>query len=270
MVGAVSENPQATWYDAVRPQRRIGGAIEVHETIASTNDRARELLDLPEGDGCVVVAEEQSAGRGRRGRTWTSPPGHNLTASVGIRPRLRARDGWQIGLAAALAARDACSGLVPVALKWPNDLMDAGDGRKVGGMLVETVVEGDRLSAAVIGIGINVNWRRDDMPPELVDGATSLIELVGSEVDRVGLLRRLLEALDLEIMLVEAGRSPRDRYRAACSTIGATVTVDAAGGMIEGRAIDIDALGSLVVETAAGKISVTSGEVASVRRVVTA
>src|SRR5687768_4088423 len=97
------------WEAASRPMRRIGHTIEAHASIGSTNDRARDLLALPDGDGHVVVAEEQTAGRGRRGREWVSPPGLNLLVSVALRPDLAAQDAWQLGLAAALAAADACS-----------------------------------------------------------------------------------------------------------------------------------------------------------------
>ncbi|MGH2402691.1 MAG: biotin--[acetyl-CoA-carboxylase] ligase, partial [Candidatus Limnocylindria bacterium] len=85
------------WQRADRPRRRIGRGIEGHVTIGSTNDRARALLDEPGGEGRAVVTDEQTAGRGRRGRSWVSPPGRNLMMSVAVRPRLAAADGWQLG-----------------------------------------------------------------------------------------------------------------------------------------------------------------------------
>jgi BirA family biotin operon repressor/biotin-[acetyl-CoA-carboxylase] ligase len=242
------------------PGRRIGHRVETHASIGSTSDRARDLLESPGGAGVAVVAEEQRSGRGRRGRTWESPPGVNLTMSVAIRPRLGAADAWQLGLAAALAARDACGEIADVRLKWPNDLVGA-NGRKLGGLLVETAIDGDALAAAVIGIGINVNWRVADMPPELSVTATSLTELAGAEVDRAALLSRLLAALDAEVAEVESGSSPLARYRAACSTIGETVRVDVGGGLVVGEAIDLDEHGGLVLSTPAGQVTVTAGEV---------
>jgi BirA family transcriptional regulator, biotin operon repressor / biotin---[acetyl-CoA-carboxylase] ligase len=253
------------WSAAIRGRPRVGHAIEVHAVIGSTSDRARELLDEPGGDGAVVVAELQHAGRGRRGRAWLSPAGVNLTVSVGLRLSLGAADAWQVGLAAALAALQACRHVVPaVSLKWPNDLVV--DGRKVGGLLVETVVRGDRADAAVIGIGINVNWSRDDMPPEIGAIATSLRDVVGAPVDRVALLDRLLDALNAEVEGVVAGRSPLERYRAVCSTLGTDVRVTMPGKVVVGRASDIDATGSLVLDTAGGRVVVPTGEVEAVRR----
>jgi BirA family biotin operon repressor/biotin-[acetyl-CoA-carboxylase] ligase len=260
---------RSSWRRAADPGRRIGRAVEAHERIGSTNDRARELVLEPDGEGVAVVAEEQLAGRGRRGRTWSSPPGVNLTVSVGVRPRLGAADAWQLGLAVALAARDACAEIAPVELKWPNDLV-ARDGRKLGGVLLETGIEGDAVAMAVIGIGINVNWRGVDLPEEIRGSATSLLELSGARVDRVDLLSRLLGALDREVAGVEAGRSPLQRYRYACRTLGTEVLVDAGGERLVGRAVDLDPTGALVVDTPGGRLAVTSGEVRSVRPAVPA
>jgi len=246
------------------PGRRIGHRVETHASIGSTSDRARDLLESADGTGVAVVAEEQRAGRGRRGRTWQSPPGVNLTMSVAIRPRLAAADAWQVGLAAALGARDACAEIADVRLKWPNDLV-AADGRKLGGLLVETAIERDALASAVIGIGINVNWRVADMPADLAPTATSLTELAGRAVDRAALLSRLLAVLDAEVAAVESGSSPLARYRAACTTIGETVRVDVGTGLVVGEAVDLDDHGGLVVSTPAGLVTVSSGDVVRAR-----
>jgi BirA family biotin operon repressor/biotin-[acetyl-CoA-carboxylase] ligase len=256
--------PETPFAAAARPGRRIGHAVELHETIGSTSDRARELLHGPGGAGTAVVAELQTDGRGRRGRTWTSPAGRNLTVSVAFRPTLVASDAWRLGLAVALAARDACRTVAPVDLKWPNDLV-AHDGRKAGGLLIETMVDGDRVSAATIGIGINVNWAPAEMPAEIAGSATSLAELAGAPVDRGALLAELLDRLEAELAAIEAGRSPLDRYRAACRTLGSEVTVEVGSRTIEGEAVAIDDTGALVVKTLSGRETVTSGEVVRVR-----
>jgi BirA family transcriptional regulator, biotin operon repressor / biotin---[acetyl-CoA-carboxylase] ligase len=258
------------WADA-NSRRRIGRAIEYVPVIGSTNDRARELLVQGDADGAVVVADEQTAGRGRRGRTWQSPPGRNLYLSVALVPEIGAADAWRLGLATALAVAGACEAVARVALKWPNDVVSAGDGRKVGGLLVETIVESDRLRGAVLGIGINVNWRRSEMPPDLRERATSLADVRGASVDREELLGRLLDALETEVAAVEAELSPLERYRARCSTLGATVEVETADGVVSGRAVDLDATGALVVEDRAGVRSLVSGgEVTRVRPAVPA
>lgn len=260
--------PLTDWSAAVRARSRIGHTIEVHASIGSTNDRARELLLEVGGDGGVVLAEVQTAGRGRRGRTWLSPSGLNLTLSVALRPALSAADAWQLGLAAALATLEACRTAAPASglgLKWPNDVV-ADDGRKVAGLLLETVMTGERLTGAVVGMGINVNWHPSDMPSDIAQGATSLTSLAGAEVDRVRLLDRLLDSLDDELAGVEAGRSPLARYRSACVTLGSEVTVDIASGVVRGTAIDIDETGSLVLETEGGRTTLSAGEVTTVRR----
>jgi BirA family biotin operon repressor/biotin-[acetyl-CoA-carboxylase] ligase len=188
----------------------------------------------------------------------------NLMMSIGLRPRLDASEAWMLGPAVALAARSACAPIAAVALKWPNDLVDA-DGRKLGGLLVETTLHGDELVAAVLGIGINVNWRVADMPAELAEEGTSLGELAHREVDRAGLLGRLLSELELEVASIESGASPLDRYRAACATIGRLVTIDIGSGVVVGRAVDLDAHGALVVETADGTVTITTGDVVHAR-----
>lgn len=252
------------WQSAERAEARFGHTVEAHASIGSTNDRARELLDAGAPDGIVVVADEQVAGRGRMGRTWTSPAGVNLTLSVGLRPGLAADAAWTLGPAAALAARAACLDIAPVALKWPNDLVDR-DGRKLGGLLVEVASEADRVRHAVVGVGINVNWLPDAMPPELRASATSLAALGRKPVDRAALLRALLDALEREIGDLEAGSSPLPRYREACATLGHVVRVETPAGPIEGRAVDLDEAGALVVEASSGLVPVASGEVVRVR-----
>ena len=251
------------WTDAVDPGRRIGHTLEFVPVIDSTNDRARELLGQPRGEGTVVVADLQRAGRGRHGRSWQSPSGRNLTMSVGLRPRLTAGRAWLLSATAALAVLDAARPHARLSVKWPNDLV-AADGRKVAGILVETSMDGERLRDAVIGIGVNVNWRRDEMPDELATAATSLADLAGHEVHRVELLASLLAHLDAGLAAAETGDSPVERYRRECVTIGHDVTVQAPDGPIDGRAVAIDDLGGLVVETAIGPVTVTSGDVVRV------
>jgi BirA family biotin operon repressor/biotin-[acetyl-CoA-carboxylase] ligase len=256
------------WADAARPGARIGHEVEGHATIGSTNDRARALLAAGR-DGVAVVADEQTAGRGRHGRSWLTPPGRGLALSVGVRTALAARDGWQLALAAGLAARDACHAGEAIGLKWPNDLV-AEDGRKVGGILVETTVAGDRIASFVFGNGLNLDWPAAEMPADLVATAASLGEVLGRPVDRVELLGRLLAALQVELAAVERGRSPVERYRAACATLGRDVRVETAGRVVEGRAVGIGEHGALLVESAEGTVALDAGEVVRTRAAVPA
>jgi BirA family biotin operon repressor/biotin-[acetyl-CoA-carboxylase] ligase len=254
------------WTDAARSGRRIGHAIEAHDVIGSTNDRARELLADGGSEGVVVVADAQSAGRGRRDRRWHSPAGRSLSLSAVVRPRLAARDAWQLALAAALAVTKACEPVATTWLKWPNDVVGP-DGSKIGGILIETVIEADRVTGAVVGVGLNLDWRRDEMPAEIREAASSLSELGDAPIDRVALLDRLLEALSDELDWIEDGVSPLPRYRERCRTLGMRVTVAVGERTIDGVAVDLDVDGALIVQAGEARERVESGEVLRVRSV---
>jgi BirA family biotin operon repressor/biotin-[acetyl-CoA-carboxylase] ligase len=257
---------EASWLMAADPSRRIGRAVEYHAEIGSTNDRARQALHERGGDGLAVVADLQTAGRGRRGRSWTSPSGVNLMVSVGLRPRLEPAAAGLLGIVAALAVRDACAAVLPVfelRVKWPNDVV-AADGRKLAGLLVETSVEDGRLAEAVIGTGINVNWRRGEMPSDVAARATSLLELGGTVVDRVALLAGLLDALDGEVAALERGESPVARLAAVSALDGRRVSIDLGGERLDGRAAGISEEGLLLLDTELGRVALAIGEVISV------
>jgi BirA family transcriptional regulator, biotin operon repressor / biotin---[acetyl-CoA-carboxylase] ligase len=260
---------ESPWSSAADPSRRIGRAVEFHPQIGSTNDRAREALAEPDGDGRAVVADLQTAGRGRRGRTWVSPPGVNLAVSVGLRLQLDAAAAGLLGIAAALAVRDACAQEAPghdLQVKWPNDVVDA-DGLKLAGLLIETSLEADRLAEVVIGAGINVNWSRADMPPEVRERATSLRELAGADVDRVSLLATLLDRLDHEVRVLERGESPVARLRDHSALDGRHVTVDMGAERLDGRVAGTSDGGLLLLDTPAGRVALAIGEVVAVREV---
>ena len=257
------------WFRAADPNRRVGHSVEFWDEVGSTNDRARAALTERGGEGRAVVADRQSAGRGRLGRSWLSPAGANLLVSVAIRPdRLAPIDGWQLGAAAALAVRDAAGPWADLAIRWPNDLVTA-EGLKVAGVLLETAALGERLTEAVIGVGINLNWRRADMPREIAAAATSLAEIHGTPVDRVELLRRLLAALDHEVAAVEAGASPLERMRVASWLTGRTVEVETPAGVLTGTAVGLGTDGGLEVEGPARRTTITTGEVIRVRELAT-
>ncbi len=256
----------ADWSQAADPARRIGQAIEFHAEIESTNDRARAALSEPGGEGLAVVADLQTAGRGRRGRTWISPAGANLLFSVAWRPIIALRMAGLLGGSAALAVRDACASLVPdagLAIRWPNDVVDR-TGRKVAGLLVETALESGELAEAVIGIGINVNWLPSEMPPEIGGSATSLQALLGAPIQRVPLLGSVLDALHAEVQALERGGTPLPRLRASSWLDGRQVEVDTGTGTIAGRAAGIADDGSLLLDAEVGRLALSVGEVARV------
>jgi BirA family biotin operon repressor/biotin-[acetyl-CoA-carboxylase] ligase len=253
--------PLEDWAAAAAPDRRLGRRIEYHAEIGSTNDRARALL-APGAEGVAVVADLQTAGRGRQGRTWVSPPGVNLMVSVAIRPHIDPSLSSLLGLSVALALRVACAAFVrgSLSIRWPNDLVDEA-GRKVAGVLIETVLDDGLLAEAIIGTGINANWRRADMPSEIADTASSLIELSDGPIDRPALLARLLDELAAEVTALERGESPIARAREASSLDGRSVEVDLGEHMIAGRVAGLADDGSLLLDSPEGRVALSIGEV---------
>ena len=209
-----------------------GWRVQVLAETDSTNAVVAERARAGEPAGLVVVAESQTAGRGRLDRSWVSPPRAGLTFSVLLRPdpTLLAWQSLLGGVAVARAVREVAQ--VDAVLKWPNDVLV--DGKKLCGLLAEVPVSG----AVVLGIGLNVTTRADELPH---DGATSL-QLVGAvTVDREPLLKAVLRHL--------ARPADRGDYRALCSTIGRRVRLELPGGTaVEGVADDVDTGGRLVVD----------------------
>ena len=228
----------------------------------STNADLAALAGQGEADGLVLVADEQTAGRGRLGRTWTAPAGSALTFSVLVRPSVPpAGLGW-LPLVSGLAVVEALRELtgLPATLKWPNDVLVGP--RKLGGILTERVGGTD---AVVVGIGVNVAMTAEQLP---VPTATSLLlELAGAAVpSSTELLDALLDRLGARYRAWEDGGPPLADYRRACATLGRTVQVDLpAGGSLTGTAQDVDADGRLLVGTADGVQAVAAGDVVHVR-----
>jgi len=198
------------------------------------------------------------------GRTWLSPAGANLLLSVGLRLDLPAERAWWLAAGAALAlraaAQDAIGPNATLSVRWPNDLVTA-DGLKVAGLLIETEIEGARVATSVIGMGINVNWPRADMPSDIASGATSLVDLAGEVIDRVALLGDLLAALDVEINGIEAGTSPQVRFQSASWLTGREIEVETPAGRLAGVAGAIADNGGLVLDGPTVHTTVTVGEV---------
>ena len=225
---------------------------------ASTNADAAEAARAGAAEGVVVVADQQTAGRGRLDRTWESPPGSGLAMSAVLRPAGLPLARWPwIPLAAGIATARAVAQLRLVAqLKWPNDV--EVDGRKLAGILTERIECPDG-PAAVVGIGLNVAMTADQLP---IPAATSL-SLLGVEADRNEVLKLVLDELDRSYALLLADPSAvRDAYLAACSTVGSHVHVALPdGSTLDGEATDVDVHGQLVVD---GR-PVTAGDVVHVR-----
>jgi len=229
-------------------------------TVDSTQRVAFELAEGGAADGTVVIADTQTAGRGRRGRTWHDAPGDSVLMSVILRPRLRVADLSKLSLAAAVAVAEAIAATteLDVRLKWPNDVLVSG--RKLAGILLESRIE--REPIVVAGIGINLRQRT--FPLALADAATSIDLEGGRAVEREALLEAVLDAFDhWRALLGRAGFAPlRERWLALADTIGRVVTV----GEHAGVAVDLSTDGALVLRQEIGLQHVFAGEITDARR----
>lgn len=245
----------------------MGSAIRFTPQTGSTNEDLKAAARDGAGEGLVLTTDEQTAGRGRRGRSWVAPPGSSLLLSILLRPTwLPPADAFYLTMLAAVACAEAIEQHVPVAvdLKWPNDLQI--EGRKLGGILVETELAEQRLLWAVIGIGLNVNWDPRTVP-ELAQTATSLAAIAAiaaQPVARSSLLQSLLWRLDERYARLKHGERTRlyDDWRARLSTIGQRVRAEAHGTIREGIAETVTASGALILLDGAGvRHELTGGEV---------
>jgi BirA family biotin operon repressor/biotin-[acetyl-CoA-carboxylase] ligase len=234
----------------------------VAETGSTNADLARAARDgAPHGT--VLVADHQTAGRGRLDRTWVAPPNSALLCSILVRARpgaLAQRALWCVGLAAQAAAREVAG--VEAELKWPNDLM-VGD-RKLAGILAEVVDPSAEAPAVVVGIGLNVGW--PSAPEEVAARAVTLEELAGRPVDRADLLSALLRAL-VPLLDLWSSDAPAlfDTYRAQLATLGQTVLVTVADRQLSGEAVDVTSDGALVVQVGPERCVVAAGDVIHLR-----
>jgi len=226
---------------------------EFHDSIPSTNDRARELAGAGATD-VVVLANEQTGGRGRRGRDWAGPSG-GVYASLLVRPDRPPAHAPIFTLATAVAVVRACDPLgVDARIKWPNDVLVGvgGETRKLAGILTEMEGEAGRVAWLVAGVGVNANVDADALPA----GATSL-RAVRGDVDRAAFVRRLLEAFH---DLAADPERVLPAWRERADTLGRRVRVETPGRTAVGRARDVEFPGALVVETESGVERVHAGD----------
>jgi len=253
--------------------------------VPSTNELAVQLAErgFINSQGAIIIADSQSAGRGRLGRRWASPPGLNIYMSLLVRPPLPPlpplppRKGPLLAVAAAIAsalAIKARTGL-PVRLKWPNDLV--ANGKKIGGILLELRSDPDRILFAVAGIGINVNARRRDFPKILRESATSILIETGQKTDRASLIAAIEKEFEHWFYLLSAEKERGSAYNLKCietilrtyralsDTIGKRIAIHAEGRVFEGTAKDIDGEGRLLLSARNKVLRFTTGDVLMVR-----
>ena len=263
----VPKDLEEVWAQAVSRLGPFANGLRCFSTVTSTNTLAIRLADAGAREGTTLLADAQTAGRGRRGREWFSPPGSGVYVSVILRPSvdeaprpstsLPSRITLAAGVALAEGVR-ASTGL-PVELKWPNDLVF--ERRKLAGILAEMATTGSD-GAVVLGIGINV--RATAFPPKLAATATSLEVELGRPIDRALVLVETLAALASRYEDLLAGRFDAILTawrRLACSLPGAPIEWDGSAGVVRGYAIDIDSDGTLFARTESAIVRLVAGEV---------
>lgn len=239
----------------------------------STNRVVLELARTGEPEGVVVVADHQTAGRGRLGRVWQAPPRASLLVTVLLRPAIPVVDAHLVSIVAALAAAEACAEVCGVrpSLKWPNDLVIERDGqtRKLAGLLAESIVRGGRMDAIALGMGLNVQWPAD-LPDDLAPIATALNLEAGANVSRDDVLAAWLVCLrDRYDRLTAPGGTDAllAAYRVACVTLGRAVRVELPGETFLGTALDVTRAGHLIVDVDGDRRVVSAGDVVHLRPV---
>jgi BirA family biotin operon repressor/biotin-[acetyl-CoA-carboxylase] ligase len=244
----------------------VGQHIYLFGTVDSTNDVMRRLALRGSGEGTVVLAEEQTAGRGRPGVRWYSPAGLNLYASVLFRPALSPRDVALFAPIASLALTEAISLEGAAAdIKWPNDVVVGR--RKVGGALIEYATQGERVSHVIVGIGVNLNVGRGELENALgrdADDATSVSEVSGRDVDRNGFAARFLNLLEKwhGLFVAHGPGTVLAAWQARDALRGRPIEVRAQGTAWRGRGRGVDASGCLVVEDREGhRCRIVSGAI---------
>ena len=244
----------------------LAQAVEVHEALGSTQERARELARGGAPHGTLVVAGVQTGGRGRLRRAWGSPEG-GLWMSLVLRPDLEAAAASRVTQTAAVAVAKALREVgADVDIKWPNDLLVEPGGRKICGILAESSIRGaergetPRVDYATLGVGLNANLDPEDLGVTDREVATLRSEL-GRDIDPLDLLGRLLRNLHAEIQRIHDFAAILDDWRSLSTTLGERVRVRRSGEVLEGLAADISPEGALLLDTGGGVLELYEGEV---------
>lgn len=239
----------------------INRKIIIYEELTSTNDKLKELAQNGAESGTVIRAEMQTGGRGRMGRSWVSKRGEGLYLSILLKPRKKIKSASQLSLVAGLGVCTTAEHFLQngVNIKWPNDVLC--NGRKLSGILTETVIRGDNADYFITGIGININ--NTAFPTEIENKATSFYMESGKNVKIESLTTKLIDELDILYEgFFNGDFSYLSEYKKRCVNINNPVKLIYDGTEINGVATDINDLGELRVETQTGKfINVNSGEV---------
>ncbi len=232
-----------------------------YERVASTNDIAKQRADAGEPEGTVVLADEQTAGRGRLGRAWIAPPDSSILMSMIFRPHLAPHQIARVTMAVALGACDGirvATGL-DARIKWPNDILLRG--KKCGGILAESEMQGDEVEFLIVGLGLNVNFGAA-LIAGISSDATTIADELGKPMARAPLAQAILRAIEQYYLRLRAGENLRDEFAARLATLKRRVRAEAPWGPEEGVAEDVDDDGALLVRRADGSpVRLIAGDV---------
>ncbi|MDN5330791.1 MAG: BirA family transcriptional regulator [Tepidanaerobacteraceae bacterium] len=236
--------------------------IYYYPSIGSTNDEAKKLAQNGAPHGTLVIAEEQTGGKGRLGRRWVSPPREGIWLSIILRPSLEPYEAPRITMTCAVAAAKAIRKVAGIDcwIKWPNDLLV--EGKKVAGILTEMSADMDSINFVVTGIGVNVN--NTDFPAEIKETATSLKLVSGKNVERLKILTEFLSQFEVFYRYLEDGEFGKvlEEWRQLSCNLGRRVRIIGRNSELEGLALDVDDDGALLVKTDGGTVErVLSGDV---------
>ena len=234
------------------------------EELDSTNAKARQLAEEGAADGTVVIADRQSAGRGRLGRRWESPPSVNLYCSILLRPQIPVQQAPQLTFLSAVAVAETLNHLYQLnaRVKWPNDLLVGG--AKIAGLLNEMNAETEQIHFVVLGVGVNLNMSAAQFPAEILYPATSVLLERGTAIDRSVFIREFLQRLDgyYQEFLAEGFTPIRRRWEALCDLLNQQVQVDQNPGLLQGVVVGLDSDGALRVQLENGQVErVLAGDV---------
>lgn len=268
-------SPDRLYAEQVQPGLRTRWLARTFHHLEQTDSTNRVAIDLARSGaphGATVVAEAQTAGRGRLGRSFFSPPHLNLYTSVVLRPELDTAQAPTLIQAAAIAVADAVAGEIDdpgaVEIKWPNDVLLGG--LKTSGILMELGAEATRVAFLVLGIGVNLNVPRESFPDDFRDLATSLSSHAGRPIDRVAFAQRLYHGLEevLDVHALHGFDALRPRFEARFRMAGRAIRVrDTGGSELAGRCAGIDADGALLLAGADGvRRRVVAGDVTIVKQ----
>lgn len=229
--------------------------------IDSTNARARQLAEQDAAEGMVVIADRQSAGKGRLGRRWESPSAVNLYCSILLRPQIPVQQAPQLTFLSAVAVAETLKQLyqLPATVKWPNDVLV--NGKKIAGLLNEMNAETEQIHFVILGVGVNLNMTVAQFPEQLNYPATSVLLETGEKIERVRFVREFLLRLDAyyDEFLQEGFRPIRRRWEALCDLMNVRVEVDQ---RLQGVVVGLDTDGALRLQLDDGRVErIMAGDV---------